>query len=62
MNHLVRPIRTLIKYLIDNKYSSKGKIIGMGGSILGTAIYEFLKDKIKKNFYFINNLRAKNNY
>ena len=29
----------------------------MGGSILGSqAIYEFLKDKIKKNFFFVNNL------
>ena len=41
------------------KYSNI-KIIGMGGSILGAeAIYEFLKDKIKKNFYFINNLKPK---
>ena len=32
----------------------------MGGSILGAeSIYEFLKDKIKKNFYFINNLKPK---
>ena len=36
------------------------RVIGMGGSILGTqAIYDFLKDKIKKNFVFINNLQAK---
>ena len=36
------------------------KIIGMGGSTLGAeSIYEFLKDKIKKNFYFINNLKPK---
>jgi len=35
------------------------RIIGMGGSILGTeAIYNFLKDKIKKNFYFVNNLQS----
>ena len=35
------------------------RIIGMGGSILGAhAIYDFLKDKIKKKFYFINNLQA----
>ena len=34
----------------------------MGGSILGTeAIYDFLKHKIKKNFYFINNLQPKIN-
>ena len=35
------------------------RIIGMGGSILGTeSIYDFLKHKIKKNFYFINNLQS----
>ncbi len=33
------------------------RVIGMGGSSLGTeAIYDFLKYKIKKNFFFINNL------
>ena len=33
------------------------RVIGMGGSSLGTeAIYDFLKYKIKKNFLFINNL------
>ena len=38
------------------------RIIGMGGSILGTeSIYDFLKHKIKKNFYFINNLEPDNN-
>ncbi len=32
-------------------------IIGMGGSILGSeAIYHFFKNKIKKNFVFLNNL------
>ena len=36
------------------------RLIGMGGSILGAkAIYEFLRNKIKTKFYFINNL---NNY
>ncbi len=31
------------------------RVIGMGGSSLGTeAIYDFLKYKIKKNFFFIN--------
>jgi len=35
------------------------RIIGMGGSILGTkAIYNFLKYKIKKNFYFMDNLQT----
>ena len=32
----------------------------MGGSILGTeSIYDFLKHKIKKKFYFINNIQPK---
>ena len=36
------------------------KIFGMGGSSLGAAaIYDFLKYKIKKKFYFINNLQSK---
>jgi glucose-6-phosphate isomerase len=40
-----------------NKYTNV-RVIGMGGSILGAeAIYDFLKDKIKKNFYFTNNLK-----
>ena len=35
------------------------RVIGMGGSTLGTqAIYDFLKDKIKKNFLFVDNLQA----
>ena len=37
--------------------SNSVRLIGMGGSILGSqAIYNFLKDKINKKFYFINNL------
>ncbi len=36
------------------------RIIGMGGSSLGSqAIHDFLKFKIKKNFFFINNLQSK---
>ena len=32
----------------------------MGGSILGIeAIHQFLKHKIKKDFYFVNNLQSK---
>ncbi|WP_415320658.1 hypothetical protein ABXT63_05955 [Candidatus Pelagibacter sp. Uisw_092] len=42
------------------KKHSSLKIIGMGGSILGTeAIYNFLNKKIKKEIYFYNNLQAK---
>jgi glucose-6-phosphate isomerase len=38
-----------------NKYSDV-VLIGMGGSILGArSIYNFLKHKIKKNFFFIDN-------
>ena len=44
-----------------NKYKKikNFRLIGMGGSTLGTqAIYSFLKYKIKKNFYFIDNLNS----
>tara|TARA_B100000575_G_scaffold225022_1_gene185552 strand:- start:90 stop:1244 length:1155 start_codon:yes stop_codon:yes gene_type:complete len=35
------------------------RIIGMGGSTLGAqAIYDFLKNKIKKKFYFIDDLKV----
>ena len=38
---------------------SNFRIIGMGGSTLGSqAIYDFLNHKIKKNFTFIDNLDA----
>jgi glucose-6-phosphate isomerase len=41
------------------KKSSNFRIIGMGGSTLGSqAIYDFLNHKIKKNFTFIDNLDA----
>ncbi len=43
-----------------NKYNNV-IIFGMGGSSLGSqAIYEFMKFKIKKNFFFYNNLDKKN--
>ena len=48
---------------ILNKYkkSLDYRVIGMGGSTLGVqTIYFFLKDKIKKNFLFVDNLQAKN--
>ncbi len=44
---------------IIQKYKNfqKIRIIGMGGSILGSqAIYSFMKNKIKKKVHFINNL------
>ena len=49
--------RSLIKSLKNYK---KINLIGMGGSILGTqAIYDFFKQRIKKNFNFFDNLQAK---
>ena len=31
-------------------------VIGMGGSIMGSkSIYSFLKNRIKKNFFFLDN-------
>ena len=46
------------KLITKLKKYSHLKIIGMGGSVLGTqAIYDFLKHKIKKKIYFINNLQ-----
>ena len=50
------------KIISKFKRYSNIRIVGMGGSILGAeAINEFLKHKIKKNFYFINNLKPKIN-
>ena len=45
------------KNLLIYKNFKDIRVIGMGGSSLGTqAIYNFLKHKIKKNFLFIDNL------
>ena len=45
------------KFLSKFKKFSKLRVIGMGGSSLGTqAIYSFLKHKIKKKIFFVNNL------
>ena len=41
------------------------RLIGMGGSVLGSqAIYYFLKEKVKKKFFFIDNFTTliKNNH
>ena len=48
------------KQLLKYKKFSNFRIIGIGGSILGSkAIYDFLKHKIKKNFTFVDNLQHK---
>ena len=53
------------KYSYNRRFLKKLKkyknfrVIGMGGSVLGAeAIYQFLKNKIGKNFLFTNNLEA----
>ena len=44
-------------------FSKDIRIFGMGGSILGAnAIYDFLKYKINKNFYFLSNLSKKKTF
>ena len=48
--------KTILKF---KKYNNIN-VVGMGGSSLGTeSIYYFLKSKIKKNFFFYNNLQSK---
>ncbi len=50
------------KKILKYKKNKNFRIIGMGGSILGTqAIYDFLNFKIKKKFYFIDNLKPRQN-
>tara|TARA_B100000902_G_C27250939_1_gene885227 strand:+ start:345 stop:1505 length:1161 start_codon:yes stop_codon:yes gene_type:complete len=47
------------KILYNYRKKKDYRIIGMGGSSLGTqTIYDFLKHKIKKNFVFVDNLQA----
>ena len=61
INSLKKNYKFSYKKKLIHKYRkfSNVRIFGMGGSILGTqAIYDFLKHKIKKKFYFINNLKS----
>ena len=45
------------KKILKFKKFTNFRLIGMGGSSLGTqAIFDFLKEKIKKNFVFVDNL------
>ena len=75
LNRLIKENNPIIKSLskeykdnFDKKKISKYKkfsnfrLLGMGGSSLGAqSIYSFLKKKINKNFYFIDNLQPKKN-
>ena len=63
-NQVLSSLGNLYKDSYKKKDISKYKkylnyrVIGMGGSSLGTrAIYDFLKNKIKKNFNFFDNLQ-----
>jgi len=66
-DEVVSSLATDYKFSFDKKKIQKYKkfsnyrLIGMGGSSLGAqAIFDFLKMKIKKKFYFINNLETEN--
>jgi glucose-6-phosphate isomerase len=66
---LFETLKPTYKYSYSKKAISKYKkfssirVIGMGGSILGTeAIYNFLKKKIKKKITFVNNLNSNADY
>ncbi len=65
-NEVINSLSKGYKYSYTKKSIKKLKgykdirIFGMGGSSLGTlAIYDFLRHKINKNFYFLTNLNQK---
>ncbi len=64
-NEILKSLTTAYKYQYNKSLIKKIKkektlkIIGMGGSIIGThAIYDFLKHKIKKKIIFYDNLES----
>ena len=64
-NETLKSLTTEYKYHYKKKLIKKFKkekvlkIIGMGGSILGTqAIHDYLKKKIKKEIFFFNNIKT----
>ena len=66
-NEILKSLSKDYKNNFNNKNLKKFKnsldyrVIGMGGSSLGAqAIYNFLRHKIKKNFFFIDNLKIDN--
>ena len=63
-NFIIKSLKNEYKNNFNKKTISKFKnfinyrVIGMGGSSLGTqAIYDFLEHKIKKKFEFLDNLK-----
>ena len=65
-NEIINSLKPTYKYSYSKKLLKKYekkfsilRLIGMGGSILGTkAIFSFLKDKIKKKIIFFDNLSS----
>ncbi len=61
-NHIIKSLKNTYKDSWDLKKIQKYRklsnvtLIGMGGSIMGSkSIYSFLKNRIKKNFFFLDN-------
>ena len=61
-NHIIKSLKNNYKDSWDIKKIQKYKnfsnitLVGMGGSIMGSkSIYSFLKNRIKKNFFFLDN-------
>ncbi len=69
-NEILSSLSKNYKYSFSNKIINNFKknissirLIGIGGSILGTkAIYNFLSHKVKKKIFFIDNLTSKTKY
>ena len=66
-NFVIKSLKKQYKNNFNKQTISKFKnfinyrVIGMGGSSLGTqAIYDFLEHKIKKKFEFLDNLKSHN--
>ena len=64
-NSILQSLSKKYQDSFDNKFVKKFKksnnfrLLGMGGSTLGSqAIYQFLKNKVKKKFDFIDNLQS----
>ena len=65
-NEIIKSLGNNYKYSYSKNLTKNLKkykdirIFGMGGSSLGAnAIYDFLKNKVNKNFYFLSNLNRK---
>ena len=65
-DQVIRSLTNNYNYSYTKKFVKKLKkfksirVFGMGGSSLGAhAIYDFLRDKVKNDFFFISNLKSK---